>query len=644
LGAGPVEGPPIGIDMVVHRDDLGVATQIFERVRKVGQVVDELRLRHENGTYLWFEVTATDLLDDPNVNGVLLNARAIDDRKAAEQLLLLSEARFKALVQNNTDLVMVIDDHERVSYASPSSATLTGEEAESLYGRQVSGVFQGSDIDWESKLRDAAASESTFEFGFTYTSGDWRTFEATVSDLRDEPAVGGFVLNARDITERKSMVRHLHHQATHDSLTGLANRVLVVEELDRMLDHNAGNSSVAAICIDLDDFRDINDSLGQAVGDEVLVATAARLRSILEFGDQAARIGADEFAVIVERAHGEEMVLEVAESILAAIAMPVRIDGRELTLSASAGLAVDHNREVLGEGLLRNAVAAMHEAKQSARSRVVQFEDSMRAKSSDRLELRGDLVRAIGTEQFVVNYQPMVNLEDGRIIGAEALVRWDHPDRGRLSPGFFIPLAEDAGLIDRLDAQVRRQACADLSAWRAELPAAANLTVSVNLSVSELHSDELLSEVLRDLRENALPAEHLVLEVTESHLLDDTDTVRRQMASLRANGIKLSIDDFGTGYSSLGYIDKFDFDVLKIDRSFVSGLTNPTNQRIVSAVLDLAGQLEAKVVAEGIETTTQEAHLVELGCRVGQGFLYSRPVPAQQFRRLLSGLDVPVTN
>jgi diguanylate cyclase (GGDEF)-like protein len=457
-----------------------------------------------------------------------------------------------------------------------------------------------------------------------------------VTDLRSDPAVGGFVLNARDITERKSMMRHLRHQATHDSLTGLANRILVVEELDNMLSHNSGSSSVAAICIDLDDFREVNDSLGQAIGDEVLVAVSERLRATLEFGDQAARIGADEFAVIVERAHGEEMVFEIARSLVEQIALPFHLDGRELTLSASAGIAVDHDRGLIGEGLLRNSITAMHQAKRAGRGRVVPFERSMRAASSDRLELRADLARAIGTEQLVVCYQPIVSLDGGAILGAEALVRWDHPERGRLSPALFVPLAEESDLIGRLDQQVRARACADLASWRAEIPAAMNMSVSVNLAVSELHSEDFLSSVLRDLRVAGLPPDRLVLEVTESNLLDDTDLVRERMASLRANGIRMGIDDFGTGYSSLGYINKFEFDLLKIDRSFVAGLGNPTNQRIVTAVLDLAAELGASVVAEGIETPSQEQLLMDLGCTIGQGYLYARPIGAAQFRRMLT--------
>ncbi len=641
LGREPDPGAVFDLEELVHPEDLGAARSLLDDARFSARSTGEVRLRHANGDYHWFEVIVADLVTDPNVGGLLLNARAIDDRKTAEEQLLLSEARFKSLVQHSSDLLVVVDPHDKVTYASPSAEKMVNESHGGLVGRHLASVFRGSEVDWRAALRSGAGDDSptSIEFGFTDADGDWLTLEALVTDLRADPAVGGFVLNARDITERKSMMRHLRHQATHDSLTGLANRVLVVEELDNMLSHNAGNSSVAAICIDLDDFRDINDSLGQGTGDQVLQGVAERLRSALEFGDQAARIGADEFAVIVERAHGEEIVLEIAQQILEQIAEPLSIDGRRLTLSASAGIAVDHDRGLVGEGLLRNSITAMHQAKRDGRSQVVRFERSMRTASSDRLELRADLARAIGTEQLVVFYQPIVDLEDGSMLGAEALVRWDHPERGRLSPAMFVPIAEDAGLIEGLDAQVRRQACEDLASWRAEVPGATDLYVTTNLSVQELHSDHLLSSVLRDLRETGLPPDRLLLEVTESNLLDDSDLVRQHMASLRANGIKIGIDDFGTGYSSLGYIHRFEFDLLKIDRSFVVGLARATNQRIVSAVLDLASDLGANVVAEGIETPSQEQQLLDLGCRRGQGYLYSRPVPAAQFRRLLTSTE-----
>lgn len=636
LGIQPEEGAELKIPHLVHPDDRDKARRLLTSVRRSGHTGDEIRLRHLNGTYLWFEVQLTNLLDDPDVRGILMNARAVDDRKAAEELLSLSEARFKSLVQNNTDLVMVVDAHERVRYASPSSEAVVGVPSEALFDQTLSGVFTACDIDWNARLREAATDGRTFEFGFRHTSGRWRTMETVVTDLRDEPAVGGFVLNARDITERLEMTKDLEYAATHDRLTGLPNRARVVTELDEMLSRNAGGSTVAAICIDLDDFRDINDSLGQSTGDDVLKEVSARIKSTLSYGDNAARIGADEFAVIVERGHGEDVVLEVAETILAVLAEPFHFADRDLNLSASAGLAVDHSRDIDAESLLRNSITALHEAKREGRGRVVRFEHSMRTASSDRLELRGDLARAIGTDQLVVNYQPIVDMDTNEILGAEALVRWDHPERGRLSPALFVPLAEDSGLIGRLDAQVRAQALKDLSGWRSQIPGKQDLTVSVNLSVGELHSDDLVATVLGDLRSAGLPASALVLEVTESNLLDDSDTVRSQMESLRTQGVRLAVDDFGTGYSSLGYIDQFEFDILKIDRSFVAGLSNRTNQRIVTAVLDLASQLNAKVVAEGIETDSQRSTLLEMGCLIGQGYWFSRPVAAEQFRRLLT--------
>lgn len=636
LGIQPKPGFEFQIPQLVHRDDQDKARRLLESARRSGHAAEELRLSHINGTYLWFEVQATNLIDDPDVKGILVNARAVDDRKAAEELLLLSEARFKSLVQNNSDLVMVVDPHERVTYASPSATAMVGVAPEALFGQPMSGVFTAADMDWNAKLREAARHGRTFAFGFRHTSGHWRTFEAIITDLREEPSVGGFVLNARDITERMEMTKDLEYAATHDSLTDMPNRAKLVAQLDEMLSRNSGSSSVAAICIDLDDFRDINDSLGQSTGDDVLKEVSARIKSTLSYGDDAARIGADEFAVIIERSHGEEVVLEMTEEVLKALSEPLYLDGRDLNLSASAGMAVDHSRDMDAESLLRNSITAMHEAKREGRGRVVRFEHSMRTASSDRFELRGDLARAIGTDQLVVNYQPIVDMATNEIIGAEALVRWDHPERGRLSPALFVPLAEDSGLIERLDAQVRAQALEDLSCWRSEIHGKERLTVSVNLSVGELYSDGLVESVLRDLRSSGLPTNALVLEVTESNLLDDSDTVRSQMESLRSHGIRLAVDDFGTGYSSLGYIDRFEFDILKIDQSFVAGLSNPTNQRIVTAVLDLASQLDAKVVAEGIETDSQKAALLEMGCVIGQGYWFSRPVAADQFRRLLT--------
>lgn len=630
-----------GLSSIIHPDDLGVVGELLEDARFGDPPRMEIRLRHASGAYEWFEVSARDLRGDPDIRGVVVTARAIGDRKQAEEHLRLSEARFRALVQNSKDLVLVVDSHDEVRYASPSAGELVGEASEGLVGRKVSGVFRGSELNWETALRVSATSApgevTTLEFGFRAAEGRWVQMEATVADLRGEPAVGGFVLNARNVTERRRMVQRLRYQATHDALTGMPNRTLVVEELAGMLSRNAGGSTVAVISLDLDDFKDINDSLGHSVGDELLVAVATRLRESLEFGDIAARSGGDEYIVVVERGRGERDILDLGDRLRVSLSRPYVLGGRELRVSASVGVVFDHDRTRSAEALLRDGEIAMYRAKRSGRAKVVVFEPGMRTASFDRVELRADLQRALGTEQFVVHYQPVLELATRRVVGAEALVRWDHPRRGLLGPGSFVPTAEELGLVDRIGAQVLERACRDLRGWRDRLGSAAgDMSVAVNLSAQELHSPQLVDTVVSSLEAVGLGAEQLVLEVTESNLLRDTELLRGSIHRLRELGARLAIDDFGTGYSSLGYIQRFEFDVLKIDRTFVEGLTNPTNVRIVTAVIELASQLGVGLIAEGIETEEQADLLMALGCRFGQGFLYSRPVPEGEFRGYLS--------
>ncbi|MBS1837604.1 MAG: EAL domain-containing protein [Actinobacteria bacterium] len=624
---------------LVHPDDAAVAEQMLSDVRFGQRAPVEVRLRHMAGTYHWFEVVAVDLSSDPNIRGIVLNAREIGDRKAAEDRLRLSEARFKALVQHSNDIVLVVGTGDGIRYASPAVSTTIGIEPEELMGHSPEEVFRDSGVDWESALRlSRTPSEhpKLLEFGFRNERGDWIHLEASVTDLRSEESVGGFVLNARDVTERTTMMQRLRYQSTHDALTGLPNRMLATEELAGMLSRNAGASTVAAISLDIDDFKDINDSLGHGVGDRLLHAVAERIKESLAFGDVAARTGGDEFIVVLERAHGETQVLEVAEQLLSSLERPFTIDGRDLSVTASAGVAYDHDRDTVAEVLIRNADTAMYRAKQLGKRRSVVFESHMHTASFDRLELRADLARAIETEQFMAHYQPIIDLATHTIVGCEALIRWQHPRRGMLSPAIFVPLAEESGLIAPMGEWMLERACRDLAEWRRDMPEVAGaMTISVNLTAQEVHGERLVPVVTDILRRTGLPADRLVLEVTESNLLSDTDVIQERMQTLRALGTRLAIDDFGTGYSSLGYVQRFAFDVLKIDRSFVEGLERPTNRRIVTAVIDLARELGVRVVAEGIEEEDQERALIELGCPLAQGYRYSRPVPASEFRKLL---------
>lgn len=623
---------------LVHPDDFSIGAGIVDEIVAGHSEPIELRLRHFLGTYHWFEVVGVDLTDDPNIAGYLLNLREISDRKLAEEQLVLSEARFKALVQHSTDMVVVLDHSGMIRYASPSIQEVLGTHPDDLVGTAVGAAFTDSDLDWDAELKNRTGVAHPQLVEFTFRSGDdVRTVETSITDLRSEPAVGGYVLNARDVTERKSMEHRLRYQATHDELTGLANRPHVVDDLDGILRRNSGSTTVAAIAVGLDDFKDVNDSLGHAFGDQLLIAVAERLKGLLSFGDVAARVGGDEFVVVVERSHGESHVAELAERILSAIGLPYVIDGRELTITASAGIVFDHDRSSTGEILLRNADTAMYRSKSLGKRQVIVFEPQMHAASYDRLELRADLARAIAGNQFIAHYQPIVDIHTRRIVGAEALIRWDHPTRGMLGPNLFIPLAEESGMIGALGEWILRRACTDVASWRRQFgKLIEDFTISVNLSVHQLHDEYIVGTVAEILAYADLPADRLVLEVTESTLITDNDRTSGIMSQLRGLGARLAVDDFGTGYSSLGYIQQFEFDVLKIDKSFVDALDTTTNQRIVTAVIDLARQLGVRTVAEGIEIEQNVETLQRLGCDLGQGYLFSRPVSEAAFRELFA--------
>ena len=625
---------------LVHREDRARAVSLLQGARLGSSETAEVRLRHFAGTYAWFEIGGTDLSQDPSIKGLVLNAREIGDRKMAEERLLHSEARFKALVQNSTDLVVVLDSNGEIRYASPSVETAVGRSASQIQGQLLGNVFHESTLPIDALLDPTQPvsgwSSAAIEFGFRSSNGDWRILETTLTDLRHEPAVGGLVLNARDITERKQMDDLLLHQANHDELTGLPNRRRLLDVLSQTLDRTGGSTTVSALLIDIDDFKDINDSLGHTCGDRLLESIAARLTGLVETGDFVARIGGDEFVVSFERVHGEKQTTDLCDQILASLGAPFRIDGRELTITASAGLAFDHDRANSAEVLLRNADTAMYKAKGLGKRQYVVFENFMHTATFDRLELRADLARAVAQEQFEAYYQPIVHLGSRRIVGAEALVRWRHPERGMVGPGLFIPLAEESGLIAPIGEFMLDTACSDLSNWRKEFGAQIDdFTISVNLSVQQLHDRRIVGKVSDILERTGLPAERLVLEVTESTLITDTEMIASTMQQLRSFGTRLAIDDFGTGYSSLGYIQQFDFDVLKIDKTFVDDLDSFTNQRIVTAVLQLAEQLGVKTIAEGIEQELQGELLKALGCKLGQGYLYAKPMPAVEFRELL---------
>ncbi|KAA0233186.1 MAG: hypothetical protein JJLCMIEE_02781 [Acidimicrobiales bacterium] len=634
------------IEGVIHPDDRVPGARLIESASLSGQSEPvELRLRHASGTFHWFEVLARDLREDPEIEGIVVNAREIGDRKLAEQRLARSEARFRALVQNSSDLVAVVDEDGFFTYLSPAVESMLGYKPENLVGTAVLELLREEDVRRINTVAESIGGDPieqrTVEVVVRDSEDGWHNVEVTISDLRRDPAVGGLVLNARDITRRVALEHDLRHRALHDELTGLGNRAMLTKQVRRALEYGKDLRAIAVLFVDLDDFKEINDSLGHDAGDKLLCSVADRVRSTLRVNDVAARIGGDEFAVLIGDALGEAEVVAVGERLISSIRQPHDINGREIAIGASIGVAFDHDRSSSADVLLRNADVAMYLAKDRGKGRVEVFEERMHTTVFERLELKADLARAIEDGQLELFYQPIVSLRTGHMTGLESLARWRHPQRGLLGPGSFIPLAEDSGLIEPLGRWVLATACEQLARWR-EMPGDGieELTVAVNLSPRQLEGASIVGDVQEALGASGLEPSMLALEITETTLMSDTPVVRKRLSDLRGLGVALAVDDFGIGYSSLGYIQRFPFDILKIDRSFVEALgRSPSDDGVIRAILDLAQELAVRTVAEGIEHGVELRALQRLGCQYGQGYYFAHPVAAGEITKLLEGSD-----
>ena len=398
----------------------------------------------------------------------------------------------------------------------------------------------------------------------------------------------------------------------------------------------ARGGRLGVLFIDLDNFKIINDSLGHQAGDAVLVETARRLQSCLRASDTAARLGGDEFTVLLEDIDGLDDAVAVAERVAAALRTPIPVAGREVFMGSSIGIALSSPAQQGAADLLRCADLAMYEAKRRGKGRYEVFDERTLGRVSDRLDLETDLRHAIERGEFRVHYQPIIDLRTERIVEVEALVRWEHPLRGRVAPNHFIPVAEETGLIVPIGQWILEQACRQAAAWQRAYPHAQRLVVSVNLSARQFQHPTLVADIGRTLRQTALPARCLKLEITESVVMQDAEAAIVTLRGLKSLGIQLAIDDFGTGYSSLSYLKILPVDTLKIDRSFVDGLgQDPQDTAIVRSIIALARTLHLSVTGEGIETAAQQHHLQQLGCHRGQGYLFARPVPADAFDALL---------
>ncbi len=631
----------IGISVIglIHPDDRARAAESLARVASEpgDHPAIELRARHADGSYRYLEMVGTNLLDDPAIHGIVHNSRDVTGRVEMESNLRESEERFRSLVQNASDLITVIRSDTAVVYQSPSIEGTLGYEPSDVVGRRFSELVHPNDrailvafLSQTTAKKDGAVA---CEARLRHRDGTWRTCEITGSDCTADPAVSGFVLNTRDVSERRLLEQQLRDQAFQDALTGLANRARFTDRLEHALERSAETPHATVLFIDLDNFKSINDSLGHAAGDRALVEVANRLRTCLRIGDTVARFGGDEFAVLVENETTTEAVISLADHIIEELRRPVALDGTHVIIGASIGVA-----RAGGEGgteLVHNADVAMYVAKTRGKGRCEVYDASMHEAMSKRLALMADLQLALDGSELFLEYQPTFRLATGELSGVEALVRWQHPTRGLIMPADFIALAEESGLISSLGRWVLVSACRQAKQW-AGRHAATNLTMNVNVSVRQLQQTTFVDEVADVLRETLVDPSNLVLEVTESVMMEDVETMLPVLNNLKRLGLRLAIDDFGTGYSSLSYLARYPFDILKIDKSFVDGIDAAGSKlELTRAMIDLARTLHLEVVAEGIERQAQATELRRLDCDCVQGFLFSRPVAAAAIDHML---------
>jgi diguanylate cyclase (GGDEF)-like protein/PAS domain S-box-containing protein len=549
------------------------------------------------------------------------------------------EQRLRALIEHSSDVITVLSPDLTIRWQSPSVAQLLGHDPDHLLGRLLTDLTHPEDAaEVERVLNGSAARAGAVMLSarFAHAEGGWRYLEAIAEDRVADPSVGGIVLSLRDVTARQALEDELRHQAFHDSLTGLANRALfedhLVQALARARRHH---QPVAVLFLDLDDFKTINDSLGHEAGDELLRAVAIRIAGVVRAADTAARLGGDEFAVLAETFAEEHDARMIAARLLEELAHPFAVAGRELRVSASIGLAWSDGSIGVKE-LMRDADTAMYAAKDSGKNTMRVFETGMHRRVVDRLELTGELQRALDQGQFELDYQPVVNLETGQIYGVEALVRWAHPERGRVAPVEFIGLAEETGLIVPLGAWILQTACEQASRWNRALPDRPPITIGVNVSTRQLHDPAFPSLVRNVLATTGIPPDSLALEITESLLPEDGAAVIEQLEQLRALGVHIAVDDFGTGYSALSRLHHFPIDTVKIDRSFITGIERDSGKaQLVQGIVSLAESLNLVVVAEGLEHLGQAEQLRGMRAHYGQGYLFSPPVAPERVWALL---------
>jgi diguanylate cyclase (GGDEF)-like protein/PAS domain S-box-containing protein len=600
----------------------------------------EGQLRRRDGRQFWAEVNSTPLQNaEGHPIATLITVTDITERKWLEEYLRLLES----VVVNANEMVMISqleDDEEdplklRIVYINEAFLKVTGYRAADVIGRSAELlVGEQTDLEELDRIRATLNGHESAKAELIFHRQDQSFFWAdmnTVPIRNEHGQVTHFVSVMREVTERKRVEDQLRRNAFHDPLTGLPNRLLFTERLTQVIARNRDKTDhlFAVLFLDLDRFKVINDSLGHLVGDQLLIAIARRLETCVKRTDLVARLGGDEFTILLDNIQNEAATHHVAERIHQELSRPFNLNGHEIFTTVSIGIALSSTDFEYTEDLLRGADIAMYRAKALGKACHEVFDTEMHNQAMLQMQLENDLRRAIEREEFVVYYQPIVSLTTGRLAGFEALVRWIHPERGVISPGDFIPIAEETGLILSMGHLILREACRQLSEWQKIYPQHRRLNMSVNLS-SRQFSQRGTIELIRDvLRETGLSPACLKLEITETAIMENTESAMDTLLQLKSMGVQLSVDDFGTGYSSLGYLYRFPMDVLKIDRSFISRVdTDGEKLELVRTIITLAWNLGMDVIAEGVETTKQLAQLKMLKCEYGQGYLFSKPMSA----------------
>ena len=662
---------------LVHPDDAGAVLELLAKCSATPGVGGpfEYRVRAADGSWRWFETLANNRLDDPAVRGVVLNSRDVTDRKRSEELLsgqatvLESIAQDAPLTETLGALAAVVEAQspgarcavlllDEAGTALRVGAATDGAEA----ALEVDGLAVGpaagwcgtavarrepvvvadlaADPAWAERREAALAGRLRAAWVMPVLASDGGRVLGCVAVHLDEPRrpepadwrlLEAAARLAHVATERVQARTRLAYQATHDPLTGLANRVVFLDRAALALARTVRTrSSVAVLFVDLDRFKVINDSLGHEAGDRLLIALAERLSGIVRPADTLARFGGDEFTILCEDISTRADAVAVAERVREALEPPFLLDGVELFVTASIGIALSDDPRTQPDALVENADAAMYRAKDRGGKHFEVYDHTMRARALRRLATQNALYRALERDEFRVFYQPTVSLRTGRVVGVEALVRWESPKRGLVPPVEFIDLAEETGLIVPLGTHVLEEACRQAGRWRRAGPGGEPLTMSVNLSARQFAHPDLVGVVASALETTGTDPATVALEITESVLMEDAESTAAALRGLKDLGVVLLIDDFGTGYSSLSYLKRFPVDGLKVDRSFVGGLgSDPEDSAIVAAVVGLAHSLGLVAVAEGVETTEHLVRLQELGCDVAQGYHLGRPLPAE---------------